>query len=173
MALIPENASVAMGGSMTMFQTGVVDALRQGPVQLIDRYEPGIPGEEVMARLKRGLTADVMVSSVNAITEQGELVFVDATCNRVAPILFGPDKVIIIAGCNKIVPNLAYAQERIRHFVAPTNAHRLNRKTPCTATGHCEDCSSPERICNATVVIHKQANPNRLHLLLVGAELGY
>ncbi|MFH1057249.1 MAG: lactate utilization protein [Pseudomonadota bacterium] len=173
MALIPENASVAMGGSMTMFQTGVVEALRQGPVQLIDRYEPGLPGEEVMARLKRGLTADVIVSSVNAITEQGELVFVDATCNRVAPILFGPDKVIIIAGCNKIVPNLAYAQERIRHFVAPTNAHRLGRKTPCAATGHCEDCASPERICNATVVIHKQANPNRLHLLLVGADLGY
>ncbi|MFZ5587482.1 MAG: lactate utilization protein [Thermodesulfobacteriota bacterium] len=173
MAMIPANASVAMGGSITMFQTGVVEALRQGPVRLIDRYEPGIPGEEVMARLKRGLTADVIVSGVNAVTEQGELVFVDATCNRVAPILFGPDKVILIAGCNKIVPNLAYAQERIRHFVAPTNAHRLGRKTPCAATGHCEDCASPDRICNATVVVHKQANPNRLHLILVGGELGY
>jgi hypothetical protein len=173
MEMIPANASVAMGGSITMFQTGVVDALRQGPVRLIDRYEPGIPGEEVMARLKRGLTADVIVSGVNAVTEQGELVFVDATCNRVAPILFGPDKVILIAGCNKIVPNLAYAQERIRHFVAPTNAHRLGRKTPCATTGHCDDCASPDRICNATVVIHKQANPNRLHLILVGGELGY
>lgn len=173
MEMIPQNATVAMGGSVTMFQTGVVDALRQGPVQLIDRYEPGIPPEEVGARLKRGLTADVFVSGVNAITEQGELVFVDATCNRVAPILFGPDKVIIIAGCNKIVPNLAYAQERIRHFVAPTNAHRINRKTPCAVSGRCEDCASPERICNATVVIHKQANPKRLHLILVGGELGY
>jgi L-lactate utilization protein LutB len=124
-------------------------------------------------RFRAGLTADVFVSGVNAITEQGELVFVDATCNRVAGVLFGPAKVIIVAGCNKIVPNLAYAQERIRHFVAPTNAKRLNRKTPCAVTGQCEDCNSPERICNATVVIHKQANPERLHVVLAGAELGY
>lgn len=173
MALIPEGASVGMGGSVTMFQTGLVEALRQGPVRLIDRYEPNIAPTEMAARFKQALTADVFVSGVNAITEQGELVFVDATCNRVAPILYGPDKVILIAGCNKITPNLAFAQERIRHFVAPTNAKRIGRKTPCAVTGRCEDCASPERICNATVVIHKQANPQRMHLVLVGGELGY
>jgi hypothetical protein len=173
MSLIPQGATVAMGGSVTMMETGVVAALRQGPPRLIDRYEPGISPEETMARLKQGLTADVFVSGVNAITEEGELVFVDATCNRVAPILFGPDKVILIAGCNKIVPNLAFAQERIRHFVAPTNAHRIGRKTPCAVSGQCEDCASPERICNATVVIHKQARAERLTVILVGAELGY
>ncbi len=173
LSLIPQGASVAMGGSMTMVETGVVEALRQGPLRLIDRYEPGISPAETMARLKQGLGADVFVSGVNAVTEEGELVFVDATCNRVAPILFGPDKVILIAGCNKIVPNLAYAQERIRHFVAPTNARRIGRKTPCAVSGHCEDCSSPERICNATVVIHKQARPERLTVILVGTELGY
>lgn len=172
LSLIPQGASVAMGGSMTMVETGVVEALRQGPLRLIDRYEPGISPAETMARLKQGLGADVFVSGVNAVTEEGELVFVDATCNRVAPILFGPDKVILIAGCNKIVPNLAYAQERIRHFVAPTNARRIGRKTPCAISGHCEDCSSPERICNATVVIHKQAKAERLHVLLVGESLG-
>lgn len=173
MSYIPADSTVAMGGSVTMTETGVVEALRQGPVQLIDRYEPGISPQETMARLKQGLTAQVFVSGVNAVTEEGELVFVDATCNRVAPILFGPDKVILIAGCNKIVPNLAYAQERIRHFVAPTNARRIGRKTPCAVSGHCEDCSSPERICNATVVIHKQARAERLLVILVGAELGY
>ncbi|MFH1033721.1 MAG: lactate utilization protein [Pseudomonadota bacterium] len=173
MSLIPQGATVAMGGSVTMMETGVVAALRQGPVKLIDRYEPGISPQETMARLKQGLTAQVFVSGVNAVTEEGELVFVDATCNRVAPILFGPDKVILIAGCNKIVPNLAYAQERIRHFVAPTNAKRIGRKTPCAVSGHCEDCASPDRICNATVVIHKQARPERLLVILVGAELGY
>ena len=173
MALIPEGASVGMGGSVTMFQTGLVEALRQGPVKLIDRYEPNLAPAEMAARFKQALTADVFVSGVNAITEQGELVFVDATCNRVAPILYGPDKVILIAGCNKITPNLAYAQERIRHFVAPTNAKRIGRKTPCAVTGRCEDCASPDRICNATVVIHKQANPQRMHLVLVGGELGY
>ncbi len=172
MALIPAGATVAMGGSMTIFQTGVVEALRSGPVKLIDRFEAGISPEETAARLKAGLHADVFLAGVNAVTEQGELVFVDASGTRVAPILFGPSKVILVSGCNKICPNLAHAQERIRHFAAPANAYRLGRKTPCAVTGHCEDCASPERICNATVVIHKQANPQRLHLLLVGEELG-
>lgn len=173
MSLIPEGATVGLGGSMTLVETGVLEALRQGPLQLFDRYAPGLSPEETMSCLKASITAQVFVSGVNAVTEEGELVFVDATCNRVAPILFGPDKVILIAGCNKIVPNLAYAQERIRHFTAPANAHRIGRKTPCAATGHCEDCSSPERICNATVVIHKQARKDRLLVILVGAELGY
>lgn len=176
LALIPQGASVALGGSMTLTETGVLAALHQGQSQgslkLIDRYEKGLSPEQVMERLRQGLTADVFVSGVNAVTEQGELVFVDATCNRVAPILFGPAKVILVAGCNKIVPNLAYAQERIRHFVAPANARRLGRKTPCAETGECADCNSPERICNATVVIHKQAKAERLHVLLVGESLG-
>ena len=170
MKLIPEGSSVALGGSMTVIQTGVLDALRKGEVDLIDRFEKGIEKDELVSRMRRGLTADAFVSGVNAVTEQGELVFVDATCNRVAPILFGPKKVIIVTGCNKIVPNLAYAQERIRHFVAPANAKRLGRKTPCAETGRCMDCKSPDRICNATVVLHKQADKDRLHVLLVGED---
>ncbi len=96
----------------------------------------------------------------------------DASCTRVGPILFGPRQVILVAGCNKIVPNLPYAQERIRHFVAPANAKRLGRKTPSALTGQCLDCQSDDRICNATVVIHKQADPKRLHMVLVGERLG-
>ncbi len=172
LAMIPPQSSVALGGSMTLFQTGVIDALRQAPVQLIDRFEKGLSPEQTRDRLRRGLTADYFLAGVNGITEQGELVFVDASGTRVGPILFGPGKVILVAGCNKIVPNLAYAQERIRHYVAPTNARRLGRKTPCAQTGQCADCDSPERICNATVVIHKQADAQRLHLVLVGEELG-
>jgi hypothetical protein len=176
LALIRPGAKVALGGSMTLDEAGVIDALRQahdqGRVKLVDRFAPALSPEETLARLREGLTAEVMVSGVNAVTEQGELVFVDASCTRVAPILYGPAKVILVAGGNKIVPNLAYAQERIRHFVAPANAKRLGKKTPCAETGQCADCSSPERICNATVVIHKQANPERLHLILLGADLG-
>jgi hypothetical protein len=172
MAMIPPDSSVALGGSMTLFETGVVHALREAPVNLIDRFEKGISPEETGARLRQGLHADYFVSGVNAVTEQGELVFVDASCTRVAPILFGPKKVILVAGCNKIVPNLANAQERIRHFVAPTNAKRLGRKTPCAKTGQCADCDSPDRICNATVVLHKQADKERLQVVLVGGELG-
>lgn len=172
LALIPPDSSVALGGSMTLFETGVVQALRQAPVKLIDRFEKDITPEETGARLRQGLHADYFISGVNAVTEQGELVFVDASCTRVGPILFGPKKVILVAGCNKIVPNLANAQERIRHFVAPANAKRLGRKTPCAKTGQCADCDSPDRICNATVVIHKQADKERLRVILVGGELG-
>jgi len=171
--MIPPGSSVALGGSMTVVQTGVLQALRQAQgLELIDRFEKDIPPQELTARLRRGLTADVFVSGVNAVTEQGELVFVDASCTRVAPILYGPGKVILLAGANKIVPNLAYAQERIRHFVAPANAKRLGRKTPCAETGQCADCSSPDRICNATVVIHKQAQKERLHLIILGGAWG-
>jgi hypothetical protein len=171
--LIPPGASVALGGSLTLFETGVVEALRQAPgLELIDRFQPGLEPEEIQARLRRGPTADVFLAGVNAVTEAGELVLVDAACTRAAPVLFGPGRVILVAGCNKIVPNLAHAQERIRHFAAPANAKRLGRKTPCAADGRCHDCDSPERICNATVVIHKQADPERLTLLLVGGSYG-
>lgn len=173
LAMIPKGSSVAMGGSMTLFETGVVDALRASDdLSLIDRFEKDLPPKEVMSRLYAGLTADVFISGVNAVTEEGELVFVDAICNRVAPVLFGPKKVILVTGANKICPNLAYAQERIRHYTAPANAKRLGRKTPCAVTGQCADCDSPERICNATVVIHKQVDKDRLHLVFVGADLG-
>ena len=172
LSMIPAGSSVGLGGSMTLFEAGLVEALRQGDYALVDRYEKGISPAETMARLKQGLSADVFLSGVNAITEDGELYFVDATCNRVAATLFGPDKVILVAGCNKIVPDLEAAQSRIVHFVAPANAHRLGRKTPCAETGQCQDCSSPDRICNASVAIHKQANKDRLHVILVGEDMG-
>jgi hypothetical protein len=173
MAEIPKGSTVSMGGSVTMVETGVVDALRKADVDLLDRYAPDLAPPEVMAILKRGLTSDVVVSGVNAVTEYGELVFIDCTCNRVAPILFGPDKVLLITGANKIVPDVEEGIARIKNFVAPTNAKRLNRKTPCAETSECADCSSPDRICNATVVIHKQLFKNRIKVFIVGEDLGY
>ena len=173
LAEIPPGSTVAMGGSVTIVETGVLDALRKADINLIDRHAPGLSHDQLMPLLKQGLTADVFVSGVNAVSESGELVFVDATCNRVAPILFGPSKVILVSGANKIVPDVESGLTRITHYVAPTNSHRLNRKTPCAKTGVCEDCSSPDRICNATVVIHKQAVKDRIKLFLVGEELGY
>ena len=172
LAEIPQGSKVALGGSMTIAETGVLEALRKADINLVDRYSPDIPKEKMMSVLKEGLTSDVFVSGVNGISESGELVFVDAYCNRVAPILFGPDKVILISGANKITPDVESALTRITHYVAPTNSHRLSRKTPCAETGVCQDCSSPDRICNATVVIHKQAQKDRIKLFLVGEELG-
>ncbi|MCB2189615.1 MAG: lactate utilization protein [Deltaproteobacteria bacterium] len=173
LGMIPPGASVALGGSLTISETGLLDALRASPnLELIDRYAPGLSRDEVMERLRQGLTADVFISGVNAITDDGQLFFVDATCNRVAPILFGPRRVILVAGCNKIVPDVWQARTRVIQFAAPANAHRLARKTPCAATGVCADCDSPDRICNATVVIHKQADPQRLTVVLAGESLG-
>lgn len=173
MAMIPAGSSVAMGGSMTMIQTGVLQALRgRDDIELIDRFADGISPEQAMDCFRRGLLADVFITGANAITEKGELVYVDCNGNRVAPILFGPRKVIVISGCNKIVPDLDSAHRRIRYFVAPTNARRLNRPTPCAETGQCQDCSSPQRICNYTAVVHKQVDKERLHVLLVADELG-
>jgi len=171
--LIAPGSTVALGGSMTLFQAGVVDALRAAPaLELIDRFQPGLSPQQTKERLHRGLGADVFLAGVNALTEQGELVLVDASCTRVGPVLFGPAQVILVTGCNKIVPNLAHAQERIRHFVAPANAKRLGRKTPCAVDGRCHDCDSPDRICNATVVIHKQADPQRMRVILLNQDLG-
>lgn len=173
LGLIAGQASVAVGGSMTLTETGLLEAIRQADVRFIDRYEPGLGPDETMARLRAGLDADVFVSGVNAITEDGQLVFVDGNCNRVAGVLFGPRKVILVAGCNKICADVTSAIERVNNYAAPINAKRLGRKTPCVKTGVCEDCRSPERICNATVIIHKQADPQRMHVVLVGADLGY
>lgn len=174
LGMIPAQASVAVGGSMTMVETGLLDALRSSSdLRFIDRYEAGIGPDQTMERLREGLTADVFVSSVNAITEDGQLLFVDGNCNRVSSILFGTKKVILVAGCNKICADTNSGLDRITYISAPANAKRLARKTPCTKTGRCEDCSSPERICNATVIVHKQADPQRMHVVLVGADLGY
>lgn len=173
MAMIPDGVTVATGGSMTLVQAGLMDRLRAADINFIDRLQPGLSPAQSMELMRQGLSADVFLTGVNALTEQGELVYVDGYGNRAAGVLFGPPKVIIVTGCNKIVPNLAYAQERIRHFVAPTNAKRLNRKTPCAATGQCQDCDSPERICNYTVVVHKQDQADRMHVVLVADELGF
>ena len=173
MDMVPAGSTVAVGGSMTLIETGVLEAIRQADVNFIDRYEKDISVEELMKRLRAGLTADYFISGVNGISEDGQLGFVDAYCNRVAPILFGPKKVILISGCNKICPDTDSALQRVTYMTAPTNAKRLGRKTPCAATGVCQDCDSPDRICNASVIIHKQADAERMHVVLVGQDLGY
>lgn len=173
LGMIPQGAVVAMGGSMTVAQTGLLEALRQAPgLELLDRYAEGLSDVQRADMARRGLTADVFISGVNAVTEAGELLFVDAYGNRVAPILFGPKKVILVTGCNKVCADLETAWHRVRYYTAPANAHRLGRKTPCAKTGRCDDCASPDRICNETAIIHKQADDQRLHVVLVGEDLG-
>jgi len=114
-----------------------------------------------------------MVSSTNALTMDGKLVNLDATGNRVAGMCFGPEKVIVVAGLNKVTPDLDSALARVKHHSAPINAIRANMPTPCVETGICQDCKSPQRICNMWSVIEGHIIQNRIHVKLVGEDLGY
>lgn len=171
--LLKEGDTVAVGSSMTLFEVGVIDLLRQGNYHFIDRHRPGLTKEQLREDSLKTFSADVFFTSSNAITEEGELYNVDGKGTRVAPMLYGPEKVIVVAGVNKIVRDLPEAIERNKEWAAPTNARRLNRKTPCVEMGVCIDCKSPERICNEYTLIRRQIDGERIHVILVDEALGY
>jgi hypothetical protein len=179
MSMIPEGSLVGFGDSLTLHQIGVVDALEQGPYTFLNPWQPGISVDENIRRKRLALTADVFVTGTNALTMDGQLVNVDALGNRVAAMLFGPEKVIIVVGINKIVADLDAALQRIREKAAPPNVKRhphFDPVPPCGATGVCVDCSSPWRICNKTVIIERQFD-NEMYkplitVVIVGETLG-
>jgi hypothetical protein len=179
MSMIPEGSTVGFGDSVTLRQIGVVDALEKGDYVFLNPWQPEISVEENILLKKRALTSDVFVTGTNAVTMDGEIVNVDALGNRVAAMLFGPGKVVIVVGINKIVENLAEALERIRSKAAPLNVKRHPEFDPmpqCGITGVCSDCSSPWRICNKTVIIDRQFNNDKykpvITVVIVGEELG-
>lgn len=174
MELIPAGAEVAMGNSLTLRETGIFDALLTGGYKVINQFEPGISPEENLKRRKLGLLADVYFSGTNALTADGELVNIDGKGNRVAAMMFGPDRVIIVVGKNKIVRDQAAAWQRLREKTAPALAKKLGRSTPCAASGVCSDCKSPERICRDYTVIGSQmpADKDRIHVIIVDEDLG-
>ncbi|RKD21554.1 Uncharacterised ACR, YkgG family COG1556 [Caminicella sporogenes DSM 14501] len=171
--ILNEGDTVSVGGSMTLFEIGVFNLLRNGKYIFLDRYEKGLTPQQIKEIYRKSFFANVYLTSSNAITENGELYNVDGRGNRVAAMLYGPDKVIIVVGKNKIVKNLEEAILRNRNLAAPANAKRLNRNTPCAKTGYCMDCSSKDRICNEYVLIKKQLDPDRIHVIIVNKDLGY
>jgi len=171
--LIEEKDVITVGGSMTLFETGVMDLLRNGKYNFFDRFEEGLTEEQVTAVNKKSFLADAFFTSTNAITEAGELYNVDGRGNRVAAIIYGPDKVIVVAGVNKIVKDLEEAIMRNRELAAPANAKRLNRNTPCAKLGYCTDCKSPDRICNEYVITKRQSALGRIHVILINKNFGY
>ena len=170
--LVNEGSKVSLGGSMTLFETKIMEHLRSGRYELLDRYKEGLTADEIKEIYRKSFFCDAYFTSTNAITEEGELYNVDGNGNRVAAMLYGPDKVIVIAGVNKIVKDRNEAIYRVENLAAPANAKRLNRKTPCTVTGKCMNCNSPERICREYTVIRKPV-PNRIFVLLLNEEYGY
>lgn len=170
--LVKEGSKISCGGSMTLFEYGIIDHLRSERYDFLDRYKVGLSKEEIKNIFRESFFCDAYFTSSNAITEEGELYNVDGNGNRVAAMLYGPDKVIVIAGVNKIVKDINEAISRVENYSAPANAKRLNRKTPCTVTGKCMNCNSPERICREYTVI-KKPTPNRIFVLLLNEEYGY
>lgn len=171
--IVPKGSKVACGGSMTLFEAGIMEHLRSGRYNFLDRYEEGLTPEDIADIYKGAFTTDAYFVSTNAVTLDGELYNVDGTGNRVAAMLYGPDKVIVICGANKIVEDLDEAINRVREIAAPANGKRLNRSTPCGKTGTCMDCSSNERICNEYTLIRKQAKKDRIHVIFLNENLGY
>jgi len=175
--LLPELAptSISWGGSLTFTATGLYDQLTQTrtDVKVLDTYDKNIPREESLERRRQALLTDLFITGTNAITESGKLVNLDMFGNRVGAIAFGPRHVIILAGRNKIVPDVDAAVQRIKNYAAPVNTRRLDKKTPCATTGFCEDCSSPDRICNTWVITEKSFPKARIKIVLINDELGF
>lgn len=171
--LAPQGCIVSCGGSMSLAETGVMELLRSGYYKFLDRARPGITAEEIDRLYRDTFFADVYFSSANAITENGEIYNVDGNSNRIAALAFGPRKVVMVVGINKIVKDLEAAKVRVQEFAAPANAKRLNCKTPCALTGICENCSSPARICCNTLIMGQQRKADRVHVIFVGDSVGY
>jgi len=173
-AMIPQGATVFRCGSMTAASMGLWEEIAKLPgVEVIDPYQPGLSSEEGLELRRKGMTAEVMIASSNAVTLDGKLVNLDGMGNRVAAMAFGPKKVILVVGMNKVAPDLESAMARVKHYAGPVNAIRLGRNNPCMETGLCTDCRSPQRMCNTWSIIEGHMIKDRIHVKLVGENLGY
>ena len=166
--LIPEGSSVTMGGCMSAVEIGLVDAVKSGNYKFIDRF-----AMEPRAALLAQYDADVFLSSVNAMTEDGVMVNIDGNANRVSMIANGPKKVIFIVGMNKICIDMDAAMKRARNVAAPINAQRFGLDTPCAKTGSCYNCKSPDSICCQFLITRFSRHKDRIHVILVNDYLGF
>ena len=167
--LIPEGGSVTMGGAMSAHEIGLVDAVKKGNYRFIDRNDYEDPREAYL----QAYDVDAFLSSTNAITEDGILVNIDGTANRVSAIAYGPKKVIMIVSMNKVCDDVDGAMKRARNVAAPINAQRFVKTTPCAKTGSCMNCKSPETICCQFLITRYSRFPERIHVILVNDVLGF
>lgn len=163
--------TVAFGGSVTLQELGAYEALTGRGTTV--RWHWRATAEEAAVIRREALNADAYVTSSNAVIEDGRLLNTDGTGNRVAAMFFGPPRVIVIAGRNKLAPDYDAALERIRTIAAPMNAERLNRDLPCRLTGRCQDCRSPQRMCQVTALLENRLDGRTLEVWLVNEDLGY
>lgn len=170
--IMQEGSSIAWGGSMTLYEIGLMDSIINGQYKIINRDK--VQNEEERRKVYGEICmADYFLMSTNAITLDGELINIDGRGNRVAFLCYGPENVLIFAGMNKIVSNIEEGISRTRNIAAPPNAIRLNKSTPCGITGKCGDCYSPDCMCGQYVITRRSGIPNRIKVILIGEELGY
>lgn len=169
LALIPEGSSVTMGGCMSAHEIGLVDALKEGNYNFIDRDKE----EDKRAAMLKAYDADVYLASCNAMTNDGILVNIDGNSNRVSAIAQGPKKVVFIVGMNKICDDVDGALKRARNVAAPINAQRFELNTPCHKTGTCMNCKSPDTICCQFLITRFSRHKDRIHVILVNEDLGF
>ena len=169
LGLIKEGSTITMGGAMSAHEIGLVEALKKGDYNFVDRDQM----EDKKAAALAAYSADVFLTSTNAMTEDGILVNIDGNANRVSAIAHGPEKVIVIAGMNKLCDDLDGAMKRARNVAAPTNAQRFGIDTPCSKTGSCMDCKSPDTICCQFLITRYSRHKDRIHVILVNDILGF
>lgn len=174
--IIPKTAakSVSWGGSLTFIATKLYDALKKSSdLKVLDTFDKNLSPEESLERRRQSLLVDLFITGSNAVTETGQLVNLDMFGNRIAAITFGPKNVVILLGRNKIVPDLDVAMFRIKNYAAPVNTMRLDKKTPCVKTSYCEECKSPDRICNTWTITEKSFPKGRVKVILINDDLGF
>ncbi|MEM5947441.1 lactate utilization protein [Spirochaetia bacterium 38H-sp] len=169
--IIEENSIVSWGGSVTLEETGIKELLRNGNYNILDREQAESP-EEIEEIYHKALSADFYLMSTSAISLDGQLVNIDGRGNRLAALIYGPRKVIIITGYNKITSTLEEAMARLKNTAAPLNAIRLHKKTPCTKETICRDCLGQDSICSHTVITRRSVPEGRIHIVMLGEESG-
>jgi len=170
---IADSSVVGVGDSVTLETTGIYEYLRGRNLFFLDKYNNALSREDKRALYLKNFDADYFLCSANAISSQGKIYNMDGNGSRVAPVIYGPKKVFIVCGINKIVEDEPRAIERIKKNAAPIDAKRLGKKTPCAITGQCEDCKSPDKICNYLTVIQGQFDKNRIKVIFINENLGF
>ena len=171
LSLIPEGSKVTMGGSMSVKAIGLDEALKSGNYDFCDRDQ--MPAEKKREAALFAYDADVFLGSCNAVSEDGILVNIDGNSNRVSAYAFGPKKLVLIVGMNKLAPDFDSALKRARNEAAPINAQRFNLNTPCSKLGKCMDCLSPDTICCQFLITRASRHKDRIHIIFVNEDLGY
>ncbi len=169
---MPAGSAIGWGGSESIKECGLMEAIHNGDYELIDRFAAKTP-EESRALYAKTVLADYYLMSSNAITLEGELINIDGNGNRVACLIQGPSHVILVVGMNKVATDIESGIARVRNIASPANAIRLNKNIPCAATGTCHNCLAPECFCNQIVITRRSGHTGRIKVYLVGESLGY